>query len=231
MKLTLLLTACVALVAAAPQCQDKSTTTVSAKSSVTTKTTSKVVSTTIKPTSTPASGTAKRCGGTGGKKCATGESCLGERELSDGLGGICVPKPGACANFLGDSCVKGDHCVEDPNENCPPDVEDCGQGRCLPAALVAQLGGTVKVLSPPFRCGGKSGKKCRDNLYEVCVGEGESNDGMGVCIGHPMVCGNSKGKKCPDQSYFRCITDPRDDSSGICMAAKWATQFGLKDKA
>ncbi|KAK6499979.1 hypothetical protein TWF481_010336 [Arthrobotrys musiformis] len=223
MKITLLLTAYVALVAAAPQCKDKPTTSVAIKQSTTTKPTSKAISATTKPT-------VQRCT-TGGKKCAKGESCLGERELDDGLGGICVAKPGACANFLGDVCAKGDFCVEDPDENCPLGVQDCGQNLCLPASLVAKLEGTVKVNAGPFRCGGKSGKKCRDNKYEVCVGEKDSKDGMGICVGRPMVCNDPTGKKCFDQKYFRCVKDPRSDSSGICVAAKSADQFGLKEKA
>ncbi|KAF3927840.1 hypothetical protein ABW20_dc0102903 [Dactylellina cionopaga] len=210
----------------------KSTTTTPKK----TTTTAKATTTTTKATTPTPNTTPKRCGGPTGKKCATGESCLGEREFDDGIGGVCVKNPGRCANFLGDTCAKGDYCVEDPDENCPPNVQDCGNKLCLPDSVVKQIG--VKTVgSWPFRCGGNSGKKCRDNLYEVCVGEKESNDGVGICIGHPMACGGATGKKCFDENYFYCINDPRikctskqkNCGGGICIPGDTADLYGMKN--
>ncbi|KAF3911939.1 hypothetical protein ABW20_dc0109419 [Dactylellina cionopaga] len=176
----------------------------------------------------------KRCRGSTGNECDEGEVCLGEREFDDGIGGVCVQKPGRCANFLGERCAAGDYCVEDPDEDCPPDVQDCGSNLCLPASIVEELGVTVRKY--PFRCGGDSGKQCRDNLFELCVGEKESEDGKGVCINHPMSCGiGSGGKKCSDESYYYCAPDPRSkcnakqkNCAGICIPAKTADLYGMR---
>ncbi|KAK6336850.1 hypothetical protein TWF718_009638 [Orbilia javanica] len=229
MKATLIFIAYVAIAAAAPQGTLVRTRTATRTASISSETISTIPETVLPPSGVSA-GPSKRCRGPGGKECNNGESCLGERELDDGLGGICVKSPKPCANFLGDTCNDGDFCVEDPDENCPLDVMDCGQGLCLPAALVKRANGATKVGKEPFRCGGKSGKKCRDNMHEVCVGEGNSNDGMGVCVWNPKACNDPKGGKCRDEKTYRCVKDSRNKSSGLCVRATWADQFGLKGK-
>lgn len=52
----------------------------------------------------------------------------------------------------------------------------------------------MKIGVTPKRCGGSSGKTCLRG--EVCVGEKELKDGLGVCILKPRSCGNFFGDTC-----------------------------------
>ncbi|KAF3920366.1 hypothetical protein ABW20_dc0102140 [Dactylellina cionopaga] len=84
------------------------------------------------------------------------------------------------------------------------------------------------------RCGGNSSKKC--GRKEVCVGEKEFKDGMGVCIKNPKSCGNFQGDTCPTGGKYSCLNDPRikcppnvqDCGGGVCVEGQWVAKFGLK---
>lgn len=81
----------------------------------------------------------KRCGGSSGKSCKAAEVCVGVKEFKDGLG-VCVP-PKSCSNFGGDVCSnKTDHCLPDPRIACPPGVQDCGGGLCVPKGVIEKIG-------------------------------------------------------------------------------------------
>lgn len=71
--------------------------------------------------------------------------------------------------------------------DCPPDLADCGGGRCFPGSLIKQRKLVFKG-KELWRCGGNSGKKCYDKIGETCVGENKSSDGTGICVKYPRDC-------------------------------------------
>ncbi|KAF3926056.1 hypothetical protein ABW20_dc0108982 [Dactylellina cionopaga] len=159
------------------------------------------------------------------------DQCLGEREIMN-QGGVCVPKPKSCNGFRMGPCAEGDYCVENPDQKCPLGVADCGGGKCLPAEILERVGVKEVNVGGPFWCGGSTGMVCRDNLYEVCVGEKEGINASGVCVPRPRACGGTTGKKCYDGEF--CLSDPRvkckakQKCAGLCVSAKAGEMLDLK---
>ncbi|KAF3933790.1 hypothetical protein ABW20_dc0102636 [Dactylellina cionopaga] len=174
----------------------------------------------------------KRCGSSYGKSCAKGETCLGEKELKDGMG-VCIKDPKRCGSHPGNVCpTDGSYlCVSDPGTICEPGKDFCGGGMCLPGTYIDKIGLNVRDVGDAKRCGGSSSKKCGKN--EVCVGEKQFKDGLGVCVKEPKPCGNFFGDTCPLLGNWSCLNDPRIDcpegvmdcGGGICVPGEWATKF------
>ncbi|KAK6531045.1 hypothetical protein TWF281_007872 [Arthrobotrys megalospora] len=224
----------------------KTTTTCTTKSKTTTKstTTKSTTTKTTTKTSPTSNGSLQRCEGPTDKTCPEGETCLAEREIDDGKGGVCIKKPPFCGGGGEGEEVEcpnaDDVCVEDPNMDCPPNMADCGGGQCLPGFVIKKLGLTLKGKSP-WRCGGESGKKCRENIGEICVGENKSSDGMGICVAYPDSCTEAGGTKCSNEKWYTCVTDQNKCVEwkwmnknfcfkNICVWKRDAEKFGMGEK-
>ncbi|KAK6352131.1 hypothetical protein TWF730_008962 [Orbilia blumenaviensis] len=199
---------------------------------VTTKKTTTTCTTTAKSSAkatTSAGVEVKRCNYWKGKLCGNGEVCLGEREFGEQMDGFCIKDPKRCGARIPplqgrDECPDpSDACVGDYyTTDCNPGIADCGRSKkCLPVALVKKYNLSVKN-SYPFRCGGKTGGKCYDNVGEVCVGENKTKDGKGgVCMEYPRTCNAYGG--CGQGDWYYCVADQ------VCMKWSWEERRRLDE--
>ncbi|KAF3920131.1 hypothetical protein AA313_de0202697 [Arthrobotrys entomopaga] len=185
----------------------------------------------------PSNGAAgNRCGGGSGVACASGETCVGEFQFKDDPKGLCIKKPFTCGATMADpntTCPKDKKykCIPRANTmQCPQDVAYCGF--CVEQGITAKLGIRSEGVN---RCGGSSGKKCFNNPRnpELCAGEKELKDGMGVCIewGYTRQCkdGCIPGDVCVKNTCPSGLS-AEDCSGSVCLDKKYVAQFGLKGR-
>ncbi|KAF3920823.1 hypothetical protein ABW20_dc0110348 [Dactylellina cionopaga] len=204
------------------------------------------------------SNTGKRCGGGSSIKCAIrSEKCVGEYYFNDDPKGVCIKEPSICGDTKetpGIKCGEGYKCALRANENeCYmgwSDITTCGY--CVENAFMDKVGGSRDdgYRAGTNRCGGPSGKKCFNNPYspEICVGEKEMKDGLGICSPKWRTRGCEKG--CTEFARMakpgskpvtgdicvgwtkKCYSDePTEDCGGtVCLTGRYIDQFGLKKK-
>ncbi|KAF3100430.1 hypothetical protein TWF569_006649 [Orbilia oligospora] len=170
----------------------------------------------------------KRCGGSSGKKCGKYEVCAGEEVLKDGMG-VCIGIVMNCGNDVGDRCFGSEYlCVNDPRTGCKPGQPCNANGVCMFKEYGERFG--LKTIDDEFpRCGGISGKTCAED--EICVGEGDTKDGMGICVKDLPSCSSPSVKPCPPVKRpgrdHVCVKASK--GSGVCLLKEHADWFGLKE--
>ncbi|KAK6330471.1 hypothetical protein TWF696_003362 [Orbilia brochopaga] len=178
----------------------------------------------------------RRCGAGGMFGCAIDETCVGEYRFKEDPRGICIKSPAKCGSTMAHpdttcprsrtikyKCIP----VADVSGQCPMDVAYCGH--CVDENIVFQLGLRSEQDN---RCGGKSGRKCFQNPAspEICAGERELRDGMGVCLewGFSRQCKHGCfGDVCVSNSCPPFLS--KEDCGGkICLPKKYADKYGIR---
>ena len=134
--------------------------------------------------------------------------------------GACEPGPAFCGGIAGIACAEGQHCVDDPSDDCDPKNggADCG-GICVANPKPTFCGGFAGIPCP-------AGQQCIDDPSDTCDPRNGGADCGGICVADPKpaFCGGIAGIPCP--AGQQCVDDPSDncdpknggsDCGGICI--------------